>query len=164
MHNHSTALVSRRRAVPSRRPALRRLPGGAGQSRDEGDSSRAIRRPLMPFPASIAILHINILHININENRVHGVGYLDPGRSPSYLPCVWTYRDRPLEKDQCFPAKLSKSGPNPSKRIVGRPRPLVELLNGLHHRLLCGRQRHPRGRDKGAARALVWPSAGESDQ
>jgi hypothetical protein len=34
------------------------------------------------------------------------------------LPCVWTYRDRSLEKDWCFPFKLPKSGPDKSKRIV----------------------------------------------
>ena len=34
------------------------------------------------------------------------------------LPCVWTYRDSSLEKDWRFPFKLSKSGPDKSKRIV----------------------------------------------
>jgi hypothetical protein len=34
------------------------------------------------------------------------------------LRCVWTYRDRSLEKDSRFAAKLSKSGRDKSKRIV----------------------------------------------
>jgi hypothetical protein len=34
------------------------------------------------------------------------------------LPCVWSYRDHSLEKDWRFPVKLSKSGPDKSKRIV----------------------------------------------
>ena len=37
---------------------------------------------------------------------------------PQRLPCVWTYRDRSLEKDSHFPVKLSKWGPDKSKRIV----------------------------------------------
>ena len=39
------------------------------------------------------------------------------------LRCVWTYRGRSLEIHSRFPAKLSKSGPDKSKRIVGLPRP-----------------------------------------
>ena len=34
---------------------------------------------------------------------------------------LWSYRDRSLEKYSRFPAKLSKSGPDKPKRIVGRP-------------------------------------------
>jgi hypothetical protein len=34
---------------------------------------------------------------------------------PQHLPCVWSCRDRSLEKDWCFPVKLSKSGPDNSK-------------------------------------------------
>jgi hypothetical protein len=46
------------------------------------------------------------------------------------LPCVCTcnYRDCSLGKDQRFPAKLSKSGPDKSKRIVlERARPIRAL-------------------------------------
>ena len=42
-------------------------------------------------------------------------------------PRVWTYRDRSLEKKSRFPVKLSRSGPDKSKRIVapgGSPGPL----------------------------------------
>jgi hypothetical protein len=35
------------------------------------------------------------------------------------VPRVWTYRDRSLEKDWRFSVKLSKSGPDKSKRMVG---------------------------------------------
>ena len=35
------------------------------------------------------------------------------------VPCVWTYRDRSLEKDWRFPFKLSNIGPDKSKRSVG---------------------------------------------
>jgi hypothetical protein len=57
---------------------------------------------------------------------------------PHYLRGVRSYRDRSLEKDERFPFKLSKSGPDNSKRIVRRPplgsirgelRPLVTFYN-----------------------------------
>jgi hypothetical protein len=38
------------------------------------------------------------------------------------LPCIWTYRGRSLERYLHFPAKLSKSGPDKSKRIVAEGR------------------------------------------
>jgi hypothetical protein len=37
---------------------------------------------------------------------------------PAGLPYVWTYRDHSLEKDWRFPFKLSRSGPEKSKRII----------------------------------------------
>jgi hypothetical protein len=39
----------------------------------------------------------------------------------SQIPCVWIYRDRSFEKYWHFLAKLSKSGPDKSKRIVRVP-------------------------------------------
>jgi hypothetical protein len=53
---------------------------------------------------------------------LRAVGNIATGSEVGKLPRVWTYRDRSLEKDQRFPVKLSKIGPDKSKRTVARLR------------------------------------------
>jgi hypothetical protein len=66
---------------------------------------------------------------------------------------IWSYRDRSLENDSRFPAKLSKKGPDNSKRIAGE-----HGLDGGHP---PARRTARVLRVQGCGRALCRPARGQ---